>query len=383
MKLSKKIRHIIRWLTPFGVVHWYTRNHPKEHPVQKIFSSEQIFVSDFKKYVSEQKYVTFENQSPFETVVAVQGFGYSGSGAVVDLLREYDNTLVIGSVDYEGSVASRDKHCEEVDILRLAGGLFEVEKYLGSNNIFQNDALLHRVVAQIANSDIYESIPSVHPYFYEYLRQICSIVSDSPRDQYYNQFLDYRGNNDIFFLNSIPIHKYREICRGLLNSIFSIIKGDDKCPILVLDQFVGDVEFDVNRYLDYIPNLKILTVYRDPRDVYLFAKLNNVEWIPHTMIEMFIDWYKVLTKNFNINETEKYHVVQFEQLLDDYDDVVSSIEKFVGTTSLNHARKAACLDVNVSKKNKSLWMQNNSRYAEYDFINKELKQFCYCNKQYE
>ena len=38
----------------------------------------------------------------FKSIISVQGLGFSGSGAVVDYLREYSNCLVSGSIREHG-----------------------------------------------------------------------------------------------------------------------------------------------------------------------------------------------------------------------------------------------------------------------------------------
>lgn len=366
-----KFREIVRWLTPYGVVSSY---------VEKNYHRRFNFVEAFKQYVANGETCEFVDDSPYESIVSVQGFGYSGSGAVVDLLREYDTTHVIGYVDDEGSVASKNIKCDEVDVLRLAGGLFEVEKYLGSNNVFQNDALLHRVVAQFDHSDLYRNNPAIRYYYYEYMSQICEVLTDSPSSQEYNSYLNHRGANDILFLKDMTIDEYRSLCRRFINSIFAVIKHSSKeKSFLVLDQLTNDFEFDVQRYLDYIPNLKIIMVYRDPRDVYTFAKKADVAWIPHKTVDMFIKWYRIVTKYFDAKEQNLYHVVQFENLVCDYDRIVAGIENYIGLQKSAHTKKGTCLDVSHSEKNLGIWRQFSMWDKDYIMIHQQLGFLCYNN----
>jgi hypothetical protein len=372
MNVKKKIKHIVRWFTPYGVVRWYRQ---RQHV--SIEMPKETFMNSYRKYLNSGQRVEFAEQSPFKTVVSVQGFGYSGSGAVVDLLREYDSTIVVGNVDSEGSVTAENIRCAEVDILRLAGGLFEVEKYIGSNNIFQNDALLHRIIAQIENSEIFMEYEETRPYFYEYLRSICQVLTNYPQVQFYNTYLDYKGKNDIFYLKEITLDEYRTICRRLLNTLFSIIKGNSSASILVLDQFVGDVEFDVKKYRDYIPNLKMIIVYRDPRDVYTFANHDDIGWIPHNSVDDFIEWYSILTKHYNLNENKEYLTIQFEQLITNYEEVVSIIENYVGLNDTLHTRKLANLNPSVSYKNLFIWERSSIKRDAFEKIYKTLMLYCY------
>ena len=68
------------------------------------------------------------------------------SGLVVlgclDLLSEVDVCDVVGT-DINNTSKEEDHHSLfESDFLRVSGGLFEIEKYVDSNNFFQNDAAI-------------------------------------------------------------------------------------------------------------------------------------------------------------------------------------------------------------------------------------------------
>lgn len=366
-----RLYNIIRWLMPYGIVSSY---------IEKNYRRRHNFMECFKQYLESAQKCELMEDCPYETIVSVNGLGYSGSGAVVDLLREYDSTHVIGFVDDEGSVASRDFKCDEVDVLRLAGGLFEVEKYIGSNNVFQNDALLHRVVALFENSYIYKNRPLVRTCCFEFMSCICEVLTDAPTGQDYNQHINHRGANDILFLKDFTVKEYRNWSRKLLNSILSIIRQatSDK-SVLVLDQIVNDFEFDIERYKDYLPNLKIIMVYRDPRDVYTFAKNSNIGWIPHKSGEVFVKWYKIVTKHFDIHEKKQYMVVQFEHLVCNYEETKSAIEQYVGLDYATHIKKGACLDVSKSKQNLCIWCSQPDMKDAYEEIHHHLSELCYNN----
>lgn len=350
MRTAKKI---IRDILPYGIV----RIHQKKRTLK---TNELDFWYNYKKYINAGEYVDFIKTNPFSTVVSVQGFGYSGSGAVIDLLREYDTLQVLGYVDIEGTKTDVSNKFEEINILRVAGGLFEIEKYLGSDNIYQNDALLHRLINLFEKSSLYQALPMSQKYFYEFIRRISRTFVNSSFGQTYNRHINYKGINDVLILEDMSIKSFRNLCKEFLYSIFSLIHTDPNMSVLVLDQFVNDREFNMERYLEYVPNLKMITVYRDPRDIYAYAKKEVGGWIPHTSVEEFIQWYNVITKKFNM-KTDKYHVVQFERLINDYDNVVSSVEQYIGLNSSLHKRMGTCLDVSCSRKNICLWKQNNKK----------------------
>lgn len=369
-----KLRKIIRGLAPYGVV----RHFQKKHAKNKL---EQVsFWEGYMDYIRSQSRCELLEESPVRTVVSVQGFGHSGSGAVVDLLREYDDVVVVGGVDVVGSCAATEEALYEVDFLRSAGGLFEMELYLNTHNVRIQDALLHRFVLLIQRSDLFQKVPETRKYFYEFFRQI-STASDTFPYQVGNPHLDYKGVNNTLFLQYMKLEEYRNLCRKLLNSIFSCypIKKSD---ILVLDQFVGDREYDLPRYLEYVPNLKPIVVYRDPRDVYVFAKKYNIVWLSASNVDSFLEYFHkgahlLMTVNDIQDFLTGYYVVSFERLLKEYSDVVNEIESFVGLNSNMHTRPKSALRPDMSIKGVEMWKEHPELNEDFKMLARELPQFIY------
>ena len=120
------IKSLLQKVLPYGYI---INRYDRVGMVEKcIFESKEYELPDLMKPV----------ESKFDKIVSVQGFGYSGSGAVVDLLREFSNCNVVGYVSVEGSKTARNKSMAEVDFVRLSGGLFEIEKYVESTTVQRN-----------------------------------------------------------------------------------------------------------------------------------------------------------------------------------------------------------------------------------------------------
>ena len=163
-----------------------------------------------------------------------------------------------------------------------------------------------------------------------------------------------------------------------MNSIFAVIRqATGGKPILVLDQIVNDWEFETKRYSEYIPNLKIIAVYRDPRDVYTFAKLANVQWIPHKSVDVFVKWYQILIRHFNVNEQNVYLSISFESLICQYDEMVGMVEQFLGLRHASHTKRGMCLDISSSRKNIGVWRKRDDLCKCYETISHELTSLCY------
>ena len=358
-------RKILKNILPYSVV-------------IKIKDARHTFINDYCKYVaSGNKFLLNETKSKFENIVSVQGFGYSGSGAVLDLLREYSNCRVLGYVDKEGSKASSNESMAEIDFVRLSGGLFEIENSIESNNIFINDALLNRFVKLVDNSVLYRHNDLLRNVFLSFFTELVDFSIPNLKKTYYNGHLySEEGRASIFFLKNCTVDNYREKCKCFLTSLFNLMyeKGN---KLLVVDQLFSDFEFDMQKNLQYIPNLKTIVVIRDIRDIYVFAKTNNVEWIPHYNVDIFIKWISKCYKNFDVNSKE-YLVIRFEDLIRNYANTVSKLETYLSIDNLFHTKQNLFFDPKYSEKNVGIWM---CKYAEYsqdlDRITKTLPQYCY------
>lgn len=82
-----KLHNIIRDITPYSII----RNHK--------IKSLNLFLEEYRQWVESGKCFKLDTVSNYRQIISVQGFGYSGSGAVVDLLREYPSCQVWGGID--------------------------------------------------------------------------------------------------------------------------------------------------------------------------------------------------------------------------------------------------------------------------------------------
>lgn len=335
------------------------------------------FMNQYLKYIDGKiGKVSFDKQSKFKYIVDIQGFGWSGSSAVLDLLSEYSNTDVVGLID-NGSQAKQRKNNYEIELFRTAGGIFEVEKFIGKTSVNSNDALLHRLVLAMSTSPIYIYNEALRPYFYEFLSQISIIFSRNNKKNYFNGHLSYKGNNYMLYLKKMTLDQYHEIARGFATTLFNRLFSDSKKEILILDQVCGDDQRNLTFYRNYIPNIKSIFVYRDPRDVLYDAKHFDVDWIPYQNIDLYISWYRYCMQTFSLDGNAEYLVVRFEDLLYDYNNQVNRVEKYVGLSPEQHIYIQKSLDISVSRKNVGLW-ENDTEYSDvYNNVINELSEICY------
>ena len=371
MKRNSIIKRVIKNSLPYGVVNCLRRGKTIT-PV-----APNSFMGQYFDYIDNATArVTFDEESKFKNIIDIQGFGWSGSSAALDLLSEYEDTEVMGLID-RGSQAERRVFDYEIELFRTAGGIFEIEKFIGKISLNSNDALIHRLILAITSSEIYLRYEEMRPYFYEFFSQIVAIFSRNNNVSAFNNHLPYNGNNVKCYLKSMSVNDYHRIARRFANTLLNKLFADSNMGYLVADQICGDDQRDLNFYRNYFPNIKSIFVYRDPRDVYYDAKHYNVAWIPYEDVNLYIAWYKYCMQTFSLDGNGEYLVVRFEDLVYDYQKQVERIEKYVGLSSSQHLYPKKCLDVSVSKKNVGLWKSDRKYFDAYDQINKELGLICY------
>ena len=355
------LKKIAQNILPYGYI---AKRYNRELKVEQL-------LRDFKD--SDVIDLTVPVESKYRCVVSVQGFGYSGSGAVVDLLREYSNCQVIGYVSVEGSKTARNKSMAEVDFIRLAGGLFEIEKYMESNNLFHDEALIHRTLCLFESSYLF-SVPELRPYFLSFLKTIIDFSLPDLSQAYYNAYLKMpRSRASIYFLKKMPLKDYRKMCGNFLNSIFNYFYSDN-VEYFVADQIFSDFEFNMVRNKEYIPHLKCIYVPRDPRDLYAWTNYKKVEWIPQDL-PSFIKWYKLMYSQLYTPKEDSI-IIRYEAICLDYENEYKKVVDFLGLDESLHLNKRECFNPDESKKYVNIWKKSDMPKEDFEVIKKELGEYC-------
>ena len=367
MKFTKLIKPFV----PYGLVMWSQERKRKA-----------TFWELYKEFLDKDIQVDLKEESAFEHVLSIQGLGHSGSSAVMDVLREYDQTLCFGEVDLVNSIAIPDEYSMEVDFLRLAGGMLEIEKFVGGYNLFQNDAVLQRFMALIQRTPFFQYSEDARNIFFEFFRRISFQLGGVMQRSYYNIHIHQADevHPQIFYLRHMTIMEYRNICRACINSLFEIFHLSKSKRILVLDGLFGDGNYnDYERNYEYCPNLKTIYVWRDPRDIFEEAKWFGAEWLPTKNAEVFIEYFKMSAANRTINDSDDYISVRFEDLCLHYEETVKRIEKYLGLSPRQHIVPKTCFDPNISSRSVRLWRKYPEYKEDYDKISKALPEFLYNN----
>ena len=361
-----QIKKLIWDLLPYGIYKELMKRHNSN------------FFEKYVHYINSKKSSEFignERGATYSSIVSVEGLGYSGSGAVLDLLCEIDDCEVLGTDVKAKTLGTDHKAKYELDLLRLAGGLFEIERFLSSSNIYQNDALLNRLASFFSSFYLFnedEKIKDLCFAFFDSLTELS--IFGAALNTHLPKAID---QNAICYLRPMSIREYHELCSSFLRCLFNHLNHNNK-PILVTDQLLCDQDFNVAKYREYIPECKNIVVYRDPRDVYAFAVQNNVKWIAHSDVYHFIKWFEIMVRGVNLQSPD-YLVVEFERLLTSYDEEVIRILNYleINEKCHNKTKKKRIFNPAISIKNVGIWKTSSRPISDFDLINEAFRSFCF------
>ena len=313
-----------------------------------------------------------EGAPQFERLVCVTGFGYSGSGAVLDLLSEYAGVTVNAFVDAGAGGSLRQARCAacELDLLRREGGLFALEKAIGNPSIYFQDAAVHEFLSFADH--LYNCQGGL--YNDQFLAAARAFLDDliayrlpTSGDGGYSPALiplrrkgialfwgaEAAKSNYLFHMREMSVAEYRAKARAFLSRVLAALPSE-KC--LVLDQIVTDRTADIAKYQDYLGPMKLVACRRDPRDVYATGAKLGVAAIPRDP-EAFALWYRSAVASYLRLSHDDFLLLRFEDLVCDYEVQVARVERFLDLSPASHVRPRSAFDPAVSRANVGLWRE--------------------------
>lgn len=326
----------------------------------------------------------------YKKAVCITGFGYSGSGALIDLLSEYDN---VTSISYTDKESGKTSFGQEVDFFRDLGSPLILEKLFDCYdpwicntfylNLFITGVEYYYKQGGIYNDEYYrlsmEFLNKLIAYEYSINKSYGGVVSDLLKHSFKDKI--YRNlkapfvyvedmQNTIYFRKNIGLKEYRTLAKEYITAFLNTIESNE---FLILDQFLSCGIADINLFKQYLDNFKWIAVYRDPRDRFAALKRNpKMKENP----QMFIDWYKQSVEPYTKINDHDFKLLRFEDLILNYKKTVSDVEKFIGLRSEQHNRKLEFLNPDISIKNVGLYKKNKNQKA-IQLIEKELGKYCY------
>lgn len=326
--------------------------------------------------------------------LGVCGFGYSGSGAVLDLLKEYEGVNVADKVELSFTFKP-----DGLNDLRRAI-CTEPTRHWSSDTAIRRFKQFMKRKRRIYNRATNGEFGPLSDEFIESITQVkwagytgTHYYQDSNISFFFNQLLAlhirvlYEKLFKPISLNLLPQKpmfyaymteaEFNHLAHDFVQKVLARIT-DKPDTIIAVDQL-----FSANRPQDsftYFEDPRAILVLRDPRDTYLLAKRAvgiYSKFIPTDDVESFIKYYRGLMMSRSYGESKNSILeINFEDLIYHYEDTRKTIEAFL---NLSHRKddEPSYFKPEVSINNTQLW----KRYPHYDAdikrIEEELGEYLY------
>jgi len=323
--------------------------------------------------------------------LGVCGYGYTGSGALVSLLKEFDGISFLGGNVFEFTLSYTNDGLEDLEFslctnpskgTRCDTAIYRfkllVDMYERSYNKFTQgnfreiaykylDSLI-QVRWQGIRTFEYERSPFALKRFERRLRGLASYILKKHNIEYRTFPLTER------YLSVCP-ESFVEKTKQFVSSILEY-NGQYKC--LLLDQ-----PFSVGNPLNsmkFFNSPKCIIVDRDPRDLYVMAKHvygMNAIFIPTDTVDNFIEYYIRIRDKRYWSESDSILFIKFEDLIYKYDETVNKIISFVGPCIGQHFKKKQFFKPDVSIANTNVFNQFPNEKDAIAKIERDLKEWVY------
>ncbi len=337
--------------------------------------------------------------------VSITGYFATGSGAVYNLLQEYD-TISDGKLTSFEHVFLYDNN-----------GVFEtVDKLLYNNRLFNSNSAIdsfRKEMNRLYNVDFnwfggykyrcgkrfldiieefINTITEYHSDFYWYGKYVkrktflTRLVKDSVsvlinRKRYDHTFgtaivMDSNNCDEYSFATE---EKLKEATKKLIKQYIILMYPEYNQKTVILNQLLQP--FDAYRMNSYVPeDVKMIIVDRDIRDIYITNTYTNV-WsggrpFPKE-VDKFVEFMKAYRKQERPTQSSDVLRIKFEDLIYNYETTKSIIESFVGISPKNHINPKRYFNPQKSIKNTQIFRSNNRWEKEICIIEKELKDFTF------
>ena len=330
-------------------------------------------------------------------LITCTGYYNTGSSAIGDLLREFENVQDFG--DYEVRFA------HEPD------GLSDLEYNIVDNNHRHNTSnAIKRFIKYIdyCNGNIFSKRYRkvfgndfkriCHNYIEELTQLKCNSWWQFDQlnrgklfyfvDVLYGRiykYIHFWEKNDVrstlFLKNEKAYYTYmneNEFIKKTQKFTDELIEKawNKKSDYLVLDQLIPPS--NISRYERYFKNLSTIVVDRDPRDIYLLEMEYPYGVVP-TNVKDFCKWYRIIREHRKLDRIDSKNTlfINFEDLVYHYDIYAKKICDFVGIDINKSSQPKKYFDPSRSIKN-TRKSKINKRYCdEIKYIEEELSDYLY------
>jgi len=312
--------------------------------------------------------------------IAVTGYYSTGSSAVIDLLKEYDNVAIASPTEREYEHMAFYTRGGLFELLSIITGPFfsnynadiAISSFLdASTRLNENDfqwfgsyqkyygdiykRITDDFVAEISRTKERKSAAYIETTRFSVLKAlfqiVASIIYRRPIVSFGQKYVYKKANNAFYYIPDYEnlinaskkyVKRYLEMC--------SYDKEVNVFDHLVLPQQAKEA------LVVFPQNVKVIIVQRDPRDVFLLNKyywhkppVSRAKPYYPTDPDLFIEeWKHTIIGRTNSSQILS---IMYEDLIYKYDDTIQLIESFLGLKHSSHSKKKVYFNSDQSIEN--------------------------------
>ncbi len=324
------------------------------------------------------------NERLCEEIVSVNGFGYTGSSAVTDLLRECRNVTAVSALVDPPSLNHSDAGYGEVNFYWVLDFKALQEVFINGDDSDFNAALISflenfKILYQGKNKGVNATTIQTEPLFKRYLNEMLIDILDLTQSDldvikqssdFYFAFtpkqaadLSYNYTDYVFYRRKkISPQQFNDAVKNFLVKVTHSIPSD---RILVLDILLQLCPLKEHRPM--LPdNLKQISVIRDVRDSFFALQRTNSEF-KNFSVQAYADRLNGLDIFNRFNEPKRSLLLWFEDLIYHYNEVKAQIFEFLNIDPADHIRPHMYFNPEISKK---LSIGAHKNYHDQDLMDK-------------
>jgi hypothetical protein len=334
-------------------------------------------------------------------IIGACGYGGTGSSAIKDFLKEFENVQVLDRAESQfafkvDGLQDLEYHLVKQYSRQMSGDVAikrfrEASRYANTpfvKKLYLDPKRYKKDTDEFINSLVQTTYRGMDNFDYETGNTFKSIVYLGFKKfiiKYYEKLTGklYKGWPMRNMSVSICPEDFYEKSKMYIQKILENA-GGDLSKIIVLDQpFEGN---NPTQSFPFFEEPYAIVVDRDPRDLYMAS---SYQWpdgmfMPRRDVNAFIEYYRKQRTNINYSaDNECVLRINLEALIFDYENTSKKVIDFLGFNEKNHIEPKKYFDPQRSIKGSQIYKKIKGHETEIEQIEKELSEYLFNFDAYE
>jgi len=324
-------------------------------------------------------------------IIGACGFGSTGSSAVTDYLKEYNNFQVLDDIEFTwvsgvDGLIDLDFHVNHPHN-RTMDSIKAIDRYrlMCKNKVkkFGNVGISPEKFIKLTDDFLDSIITTSWDWQIHGSRNMVDKIRRSlyARFSVVSKWEVKNGRHwegyplEKVYLSVLP-KDFDEKAKKHVRDILLAMGADFSKPIILDQPFAGN---NPQACFKFFEDPYAVVVDRDPRDNYVFAKtklLGRFHLMPINNVEDFVKYYRALRKNQPYTEPhERVLCMKFEDMVYHYDETTAKLREFLHLP--DNPNPKSIFDPAISMPNTQVWKRFPQFAKDIEYIEKELPEYLF------